>query len=59
MNHSDFVAALHVLRRAAETDNPALMGLVLEAEALLDGRPTISPRDEVVAAVRRLIKIED
>ena len=54
MSPSQFKWATFVLRRRAEDGvDVTLMDLVLDAEAMIEGKPTILPREEIVAAIER------
>ena len=50
---NEFKWAVFVLRRRAQDGDRTLWPIVDDAEAMIEGRPTNLPRDQVLAAVER------
>ena len=54
MAPDQFQWQVFLLRRRAQRDGDGtLWALINDAEALIEGKPTIMPREQVVAAVKR------
>jgi hypothetical protein len=53
MLNSEFIKAVLLLRHRAERDEPELMDLVRNAEAMLEGRVPEMPRHQVIDEVER------
>jgi hypothetical protein len=55
MDHRQFVRAIEIMRSVAARTGPqhAFWDVIFDAEALLEGRETLLPKHEVVAAVER------
>ena len=50
--------AIMILRQRAQRVGPqhALWDVIFDAEALIEGKPTILPREEIVALVEREVR---
>ena len=57
MQPQEFKWAVFVLRRRAEGGDRTLWSIVDDAEALIEGRQTNLPREQIVAAVEREVRV--
>ena len=57
MQPHEFKWAVFVLRRRAQDGDRTLWRIVDDAEALIEGRPTTLPREQIVAEVEREVRM--